>query len=92
MLIFCNNNKPLYYLGSADWMIRNLDNRVEVTCPVYDPDLQQEIQDILTIQLQDNVKSRIVDSSFNNHFKSDSSKKLRSQDAIYEYLKKRHEK
>jgi len=53
--IFCfhNNGEPEYYIGSADWMYRNLNNRVECITPIYDPPLQQKLQRILDISLDD---------------------------------------
>ncbi len=41
IFIFCNGGKEKYYIGSADWMTRNLDNRVEVACPIFDQDVQR---------------------------------------------------
>ena len=55
---FEHGGEPLYFISSADMMTRNLDQRIEVSCPVYDPDLQKELQDILDLQLRDNVKAR----------------------------------
>ena len=60
VLVFANGGKPLYYITSADWMVRNFDNRVEVACPVDDADLRKELQDMLDIELADNVKARII--------------------------------
>jgi len=57
--IFCfaNAGKPEYFIGSADWMSRNLDYRVEAIAPVEDPRLQEELKAILDVQLADNVKA-----------------------------------
>jgi polyphosphate kinase len=55
---FEHGGEPLYFLSSADMMTRNLDQRIEVTCPIYDPRLQQELQDILDMQSRDTVKAR----------------------------------
>ncbi|HEX6861199.1 MAG TPA: polyphosphate kinase 1, partial [Thermoanaerobaculia bacterium] len=54
---FANGGKPEHYIGSADWMSRNLDARVEATVPIEDPRLQEEIKAILDLQLADNVKA-----------------------------------
>jgi polyphosphate kinase len=54
---FRNAGSPEYFLGSADWMTRNLDARVEATVPIEDPRLQEEIRAILDLQLADNVKA-----------------------------------
>lgn len=55
---FEHGGEPLYFISSADMMTRNLDQRIEVTCPIYDPRLQKELQDILDLQSADNVKAR----------------------------------
>ena len=60
LLIFSNNNNPKVFISSADWMTRNIDNRVEVTCPIYDNDIKQELIDIFEICWSDNVKARII--------------------------------
>jgi polyphosphate kinase len=88
VLIFCNNGNELYYITSADWMTRNLDRRVEVACPIYDKDVQREIRDIIELQLNDNVKARIINDVQDNQYVTTRSKrKLRSQAEIYNYYK-----
>lgn len=57
---FSNNGSPEYYMGSADWMPRNLDKRVEILFPVEDPVLQEEIRNILDIQLADTKKAHLL--------------------------------
>jgi polyphosphate kinase len=57
LFVFGNAGKPEYYLGSADWMVRNLEYRVEVVVPVEEPSLQAELQTILDLQLADNAKA-----------------------------------
>lgn len=85
---FHNEGKPLVYISSADWMLRNLDHRIEVTCPVKDPQLAQELIDILQIQLSENVKGRILDNEQKNHYvqAEEGAPQVRSQEKIYEYL------
>src|SRR5207253_2952161 len=56
--VFHNKGKEKVYISSADWMLRNLEHRVEATCPIWHDDLKKELKDILDIQLQDNVKAR----------------------------------
>ena len=87
VFIFHNRGKPLYFISSADLMTRNLDFRVEVTCPIYDPRLQQRIQAIIDLQWHDNVKARILDELQRNEFKSRRGGRLRSQEAIDVYLR-----
>jgi polyphosphate kinase len=60
---FVNGGDREVYIGSADWMGRNLDRRVETVVPVFDPSLGETIvNDILDVYLADNVKSRILRS------------------------------
>ena len=90
VLVFHNSGNEKVYISSADWMVRNLDHRVEAACPVSDPDLKKELLELLRIQLADNVKARILDGDFeNNYVISQSSKKVRSQHEIYAYLLKK---
>jgi polyphosphate kinase len=84
--IFHNQGKEKVYISSADWMVRNLDHRVEATCPVLDSKIRQELKEILEIQLSDNVKARWLDNNLQNQYKKDQSKKVRSQIEIYQYL------
>ncbi|WP_372879112.1 polyphosphate kinase 1 [Spongiibacter marinus] len=86
--IFRNSGKPRYYISSADLMTRNIDFRVEVTCPIYSPGLQQRIQSIIDIQWADNVKARLIDPSQTNAFRprKKSSPRVRSQLQIHSYL------
>lgn len=90
--IFENGGEELMFYGSADWMNRNLDRRIEVISPVLDEDIKQEFKDILNIQLNDNVKARIQDASESNKYvqRKKGEKKIRSQYEIYNYLKKKH--
>ena len=88
--VFCNGGKPKYYISSADWMVRNLDRRIEVTCPIYDKDLQKELQDFLEIQNQDNIKARILNAKQNNPYRSKNAlKPIRAQFDLYEYYKQK---
>jgi polyphosphate kinase len=66
--VFHNGGKEKVYISSADWMVRNLDHRVEASCPILDDRLKEEIKDILNIQLQDNVKARVLDNQLNNFY------------------------
>ncbi len=77
-----------YFISSSDWMKRNLDHRIEVTVPVYDAILKEELRNYLAIQLKDNVKARILDTAQKNLYKKKGRKKkeIRSQEVIWDYL------
>ena len=86
---FYHGGNERVYISSADWMVRNLDRRIEVTCPVYDPEIKRELKKMLRIQLQDNVKARILDDVQNNKYVHNNDKRVRAQDSYYYYLKRR---
>jgi polyphosphate kinase len=89
---FHNAGDPVYLISSADLMTRNLDYRVEVTTPVYDKKAQKVIQQILDIQWRDNVKSRVLDEKQSNEYRKTATKtRVRSQEAIYKWLKKHNQ-
>jgi polyphosphate kinase len=90
ILVFCHGQKPLYYISSADWMTRNLDHRIEVTTPIYDPVLKKELQDYLDMQLDPNAKARIVEKSLKNEYSRPQAGKTTfdSQQQAYFYFKK----
>ncbi|WP_152087103.1 polyphosphate kinase 1 [Pseudoalteromonas sp. A25] len=89
VMVFENMGEPLVYLSSADWMTRNLDHRVEVGVPIYSEELKQLIIDILELQFRDRTKARIIDAEQKNHYvRRGNRKKIRSQIAIYDHLKK----
>ena len=92
--IFNNNGKNETYISSADWMTRNLDNRVEVTCPILDSNIKKEINDIFEIYWSDNVKSRTVNNEIPNQYQinQNSKKLIRSQIEINNYYKSKLEK
>ena len=87
---FHNGGNPQVYLSSADLMTRNLDHRVEVTFPLLLEEHRQTVMDILELQWQDNQKARVLDAEQTNGRIANRKRKrnVRSQDAIYRYLKK----
>ena len=85
VFIFGNDGDPKIFISSADWMTRNLDNRVEVGCPIYDEDIKKELIDTFEISWSDNVKARIFNGEQNNVYRKNELPKLRSQFAIYDY-------
>lgn len=86
--IFENGGKEKMFISSADWMVRNLDHRVEASCPIFDPEIRKELKDIINIQLQDNVKSRVLDNQLENNYVTTNGHdhKVRSQYETYFYL------
>lgn len=84
--IFLNGGKDKVFISSADWMIRNLDHRVEATCPIFDERIQQELKDIINIQLHDNVKGRWLNNELNNEYIHGNGVQVRSQVETYNYL------
>lgn len=86
--VFHNRGQPEYLLGSADLMTRNIDYRVEVLCPVKDPTVQQQLQDVLDQQWQDNVKARVLDSQQSNHLppRGQSAPAHQAQETIHRYF------
>ena len=87
--IFDNDRDPQMYISSADWMTRNIDNRVEVACPILDKDLQQELLDTFMISWKDNVKARLVNTKNQNAFVTNQQEAIRSQWATYAYFKEK---
>jgi polyphosphate kinase len=88
--VFHHGGKEKVYISSADWMVRNLDHRVEASCLINNKTIRQELKDILEIQLSDNVKARWLNNELTNEYvKTKSKKKIRSQVETYNYLFKK---
>ena len=86
-MLFHAGGENKLFLCSADWMSRNIDNRVEVSVPIYDLHLKQMVMDILSLQFNDNTKARIINKEQSNPYRNRGNKrKVRSQIAIYQYL------
>jgi polyphosphate kinase len=86
-MIFCNGGDEVVYISSADLMPRNLDHRIEVTCPVFDKKIKAEFRRIFDLQWSDNVKARIFDEKQSNRYAKPGKKEIRSQLMMAEYLK-----
>jgi polyphosphate kinase len=84
--IFHNGGKEKIFISSADWMVRNLDHRVEATCPIFDESIKKELKDIINIQLHDNVKARWLNNSLTNDYVEADGVQVRSQVETYNYL------
>ncbi|MES1215642.1 MAG: polyphosphate kinase 1 [Bacteroidota bacterium] len=85
IFMFHNNNDEIIYLGSSDWMNRNIYRRIEVCFPVYEKALKNEIKEILSLQLQDNMAAVMLNETMDNISLEKNSNPLRSQEAIYQY-------
>jgi polyphosphate kinase len=91
IFVFANGGDEKIYISSADLMARNIDRRVEVTCPIYDKDIQEELRTFLDYQWKDNVKARLhTDGTLHNYHKQPLKRKNRAQIDIYNYLKRIH--
>ena len=86
ILIFANGGKPRYFLGSADWMPRNLLNRIEVLTPVYDEELQADLMRTISYGMRDTTNGRFVDGKGTNNFVE--GEPFRSQQELYKEYKK----
>ncbi|WP_282044503.1 polyphosphate kinase 1 [Winogradskyella flava] len=85
LFIFCNNDDSKIYISSADWMTRNIDNRVEVSCPIYDKDIKRELQHLYDICWNDNVKARWINETQDNSYRRNDLPKVRAQFDTYNY-------
>ena len=93
VFIFSNGGEEKIFLSSADWMVRNLHHRIETMIPIFDKKIKKQINDIISIQINDNVKSRRIHHKKNNNYrKTNSEIPVRSQMETYYYLKKAVEK
>lgn len=87
IMVFHNQGNKQVYISSADWMERNIDQRVEVACPIYHPALKQRIIDTLELHFKDNCKARLINKEQNNRYQQvGKATPLRSQMAIYDYF------
>ncbi len=89
VFIFHNNGEEEIFLGSADWMNRNIYRRIEVCFPLYDEDLRQELIEIIRLQTADNVAAVILDKTLNSLPVPEEEPRVRSQEAIYHYISKK---
>lgn len=90
IFVFHNDGDEQVFMGSADWMKRNLYRRIECVFPIYDDPLKTELMDILAIQLSDNVKASRIDENLENIRISNEQPAIRSQLATYDYFKRKY--
>lgn len=91
IFLFGNNGDEKMFISSADWMPRNLNRRIEVACPVYDENIKAELKEMLSIQLRDNTKARILDPLLQNNYNHVNKEvRYRAQEDYYNYIKSKH--
>ncbi len=88
VMIFANGGNERIFIGSADWMGRNLDMRIEVITPIYDTEIKKNIRKIINIQLNDNTKARTIDADLKNEYWMSDGPQVQSQVAIYAHYKR----
>ena len=88
IFVFHNNGNERYFISSADWMTRNLDQRCEVAVPIFDKEIQKQLKEILNVQLNSNVKTRILDKTLSNQYVQSPvrAKKIRAQEEVYKSI------
>ncbi|MEJ7738212.1 MAG: polyphosphate kinase 1 [Chitinophagaceae bacterium] len=86
IFIFHNNGNEEVFMGSADWMNRNIYRRIEVCFPVYDHQYKKDLLHMVRLQLSDNVQGVNIDHNLNNTVRADGSSPVRSQESIYQFL------
>ena len=86
-MIFCNDGNEECYITSADLMPRNIDHRIEVTCPVFDKNIKNDLKKIFEIQWSDNVKARKIDAGLTNRFVKRGKEPVHSQVEVYKFIK-----
>jgi polyphosphate kinase len=91
MFIFANGGDPKVYISSADWMTRNIENRVEVGVPIYQENLKAELMEVFDIYWNDNQKARVFSAKQDNAYRKNKKAPLRAQFALYDYYKNKLE-
>lgn len=88
LYIFANGGEEKMYISSADWMVRNLDHRVEVSCPIYDPNIRRELRETFDIAWSDNIKARWHNEEQDNAYRVNDLPAVRAQFDTYTYYDK----
>ncbi|RAR73906.1 polyphosphate kinase 1 [Flavobacterium aciduliphilum] len=93
VFIFCNDNNPEVFISSADFMTRNLDGRVEVTCPIYQEDIKKQLIDTFEVGWKGNVKARFHSENLDNKYRirKENESVFRAQYETYNYFKNLHD-
>lgn len=85
IFIFANDGNAKVYISSADWMTRNIENRVEVGVPIYQENLKNELMEVFDLYWSDNQKARVFSSKQDNAYRRNKNAPIRAQFALYEY-------
>ncbi len=86
VIVFEHGGKQKIFISSADWMVRNLDHRIEAAMPIKDKVIRNELLQFVNIQLSDNVKARVLNDQLQNTYVKPGKKKIRSQSEIFNFL------
>ncbi|MEK9750964.1 MAG: phospholipase D-like domain-containing protein, partial [Flavobacteriaceae bacterium] len=87
IFIFANGGDPKVFVSSADWMTRNIENRVEVGVPIYQDHVKQELIEVFDLCWNDDQKARVFSAKQDNAYKKNKKAAIRSQFALYDYFK-----
>lgn len=87
--IFQNNDDPIYYISSADWMERNLDKRIEVACPILSTDIKKEIDLLFKFQWKGSFKTREIRKDLKNVYRKPKVTPFHAQLELYRYYQKK---
>jgi polyphosphate kinase len=90
LFIFCNGGDEKYFLSSADWMTRNLDNRSEVAVPILDKNIRNKLRKVFELLWSDNVKARVIEGSQDNKYRRQEGPKIRAQEKMFQLLKQKN--
>jgi len=85
--VFGNEGNPDVFISSADFMTRNLDDRVEVTCPIYDVHIKKELLDTFAIGWKGNIKARIHSEDLSNEYRHEGEAAFQAQTQTYRYFR-----